>query len=245
MSFTGNGNMSPADLAAVCGNNNGGFGNDESWLFVLFLFALFGGAGGWGNGFGGNSAVPYMMSNTDNEVQRGFDQSAVMNGLQTLQSGNFDISQSMLNGFNSLAMAMQNCCCENRLATANLNSTILSEGCADRAAVSDGIRDILVANTANTQAIINSQTAGFKSIDDKLCQLEMDAKNDKIADLQRKLAEAQSQASQNAQTAAIIANNEAQTTALEQYLRPVANPAYIVPNPNCCSQTSYCNGCQA
>ena len=45
---------------------------------------------------------------------------------------------------------------------------------------------------------------------------------------------AQLAASQNAQTAAILANNEAQTAALEQYLNPAPIPAYVVQNPNCC-----------
>jgi len=49
-------------------------------------------------------------------------------------------------------------------------------------------------------------------------------------------------ASQGAQTAAILANNEAQTTALEQYLAPTPRPAYIVQNPNCCPQNFGC-GC--
>ena len=43
--------MTPADIAAVCGNNNrnndGMFGNDWAWIVILLLF-------GWGrNGFGG------------------------------------------------------------------------------------------------------------------------------------------------------------------------------------------------
>ena len=50
-------------------------------------------------------------------------------------------------------------------------------------------------------------------------------------------------ASQGAQTAAILANNEAQTTALEQYLAPVPRPAYVVPNPNCCTQNYGTCGC--
>jgi hypothetical protein len=47
-------------------------------------------------------------------------------------------------------------------------------------------------------------------------------------------------ASQNAQTASIIANNEAQTAALENYLNPPARPAYIVQNPNCCAPFAGC-----
>ena len=68
-----------------------------------------------------------------------------------------------------------------------------------------------------------------------MCQDKIDAKNEKIADLERQLTMANLAASQSAQTAAILANNEAQTTALEQYLAPVPRPAYVVQNPNCCS----------
>lgn len=75
--------LSAADVAAVTGNN-GGFGNwgDGSfWIIVLFLFALMGNWGG--NGFGGNGggAMPYVINN---DVQRGFDQSAIMNGITGL-----------------------------------------------------------------------------------------------------------------------------------------------------------------
>lgn len=114
----GNG-LSAADIAAVVGNGgNGAYGWNEGgmWLWVLFLFALMG--NGWGNGWGGgvgNGAVPYMMSNTTNaDIQRGFDQNAVMNGLtginsavtsgfagtnQALCSGFAGVNQNIANGF--------------------------------------------------------------------------------------------------------------------------------------------------
>ena len=60
------------------GNNSGwgNFGGDGAWwLLVLFLVAFNG--NGWGNGFGGGGAMPYIMNNTtNNDVQRGFDQQA-------------------------------------------------------------------------------------------------------------------------------------------------------------------------
>ncbi len=49
-------------------------------------------------------------------------------------------------------------------------------------------------------------------------------------------------ASQNTQTQTLLADNFAQTSALEQYLAPVPRPAYIVQNPNCCAQNVGC-GC--
>lgn len=51
---------------------------------------------------------------------------------------------------NTIAMNQQNCCCENRLAVANLSSTIAQEACADRAAVGDALRDVIAANNAST-----------------------------------------------------------------------------------------------
>lgn len=50
-------------------------------------------------------------------------------------------------------------------------------------------------------------------------------------------------ASQNLQTAQLLADNAAQTNALEQYLAPTPRPAYIVQNPNCCQQNICGCGC--
>lgn len=222
------------------GYGNGTFGNDGWWIILLFILL---GRGGYGYGGSGMGA----------EVQSGFNQAALQNGLT-------DIQQSICNGFagaeasasarqmaamnqafaaqtavtgaiTDLASQQANCCCENRLAVANLQSAIAAENCADRAAISDGIRDILV-----------SQSNGIQKILDTMCQDKIDAKNEKIADLERQLTMADLAASQNAQTAAILANNEAQTAALENYLNPPARPAYIVQNPNCCQgQWSGCS----
>lgn len=76
-----------------------------------------------------------------------------------------------------------------------------------------------------------------------MCNDKIDAKNEQIQALQQQLTMAQLAASQNQQTAAILANNEAQTAALEQYLAPVPRPAWIVQNPNGCNCGSYYNGC--
>ena len=270
------------------GNGNGGFGwggDGAWWLLVLFLFAANGNGFGWGGNAGG--AMPYIMNNsTNNDVQRGFDQQAVMGSLgdisgavtagfagtnQALCSGFAGVNATINSGFNAAEVAnnarqianmqqafasqtaitsgltglqsqLAQCCCDNRLATANLNSTILAENCADRAAVSDGIRDILQNQTANTQALINTTNAAVQGVMDKICQLELNAKNDKIADLQSQLSQARFDASQVAQTQRLLLDNQAQTSAIEQYLNPAPIPAYVVQNPNCCGQNYY-NGC--
>lgn len=92
MSFSEGGSLSAADMAAVMnGNRNDGFfGSDGAWwLIILLLFAN----NGWGNGFGfggGGGYMPWMMG--QNDVQRGFDQSAIMNGIT-------GIGTTVANGF--------------------------------------------------------------------------------------------------------------------------------------------------
>lgn len=143
----------------------------------------------------------------------------------------FNSQNAIVGAITDLASQQANCCCENRLATQGLNSTIISENCADRQALNEGVRDILA-----------NQNAGIQRILDTMCQDKIDAKNEKIADLERQLTMANLSASQTAQTSRILADNAAQTTALEQYLNPVPIPAYMVQNPNCCTQNYGC-GC--
>ena len=241
-----NGNMVMPVAPYYGGNGMFGDGMNGLWGLIILLAVL-----GYGNGgglFGGGN------NGTDNAVQRGFDQNAVMNGIGNIQNGMTagfgGVQNALCNGFaqaeiaaNSRQMAdmnqqfalqsaMQNCCCENRAATADLKYTVATEACADRNAVATALRDVLEANNASTQKIL-----------DTMCQDKIDAKNETIAMLRQQLQMAQLSASQNAQTAAILANNEAQTAALEQYLAPVPRPAYMVQNPNCCANNFGFGGC--
>lgn len=231
----GNGGLSAADVAAVMGgngNNGWGFGGDGAWwLLVLFLFAF----NGRGFGGGGNSDYP--------NVQHGFDQQAVMSGISGLtsaiSSGFANAEVSRCNTQAALLQALTGL----GSGIADVKYSVATENCADRTLFSEGIRDVISAGNANTQALINSTNAGMKSIMDKICQLELDAKNEKIADLQQQLTMATLRESQTAQTAKILADNAAQTIALEQYLNPTPIPAYTVQNPNCCNNPFTGCGC--
>ena len=99
---------------------------------------------------------------------------------------------AMLQGFNNIQSQFADCCCENRLANCQTQNIIQNEGNTTR-----------FADANNTRDIIQSQTSGTQAILDKLCQLELDAKNDKINDLERQLTMANLQASQTAQNAFI------------------------------------------
>lgn len=250
MSLVDNGNNMVMPVSPMCGYGNGMgdmFGNNGWWI-ILFFFALFG--GGWGNGagFGGNNGslntiYPYLLNNqTQNEVVRGFDnagvtgqlsaiQNAITTGFSTAEVANCNRELNSITNMNNLAMSLQNCCCENRAGLADLKYTVATEACADRSAVNDALRDVIAANTASTQKIL-----------DQMCQDKIDAKNEKIAELQQQLTMANLAASQTAQTAQLLADNSRQTAVLEDYLNPVARPAYVVQNPNCCQQMAGC-GC--
>ena len=227
MSLVSNDGLSAADIAAVTGNNGGfdnGFGgNNAWWLLVLFLFAF---NGNWGNGgYGGG---------VGSEVQRGFDQNAVMNGINGLNMSLAGINQNISQMGYNMSSQFANCCCENRLGIANLGADIAREACADRAAVANGIRDILSANQANTQAIL-----------DKMCQQEIDAKNTEIANLRTQLNMQNLAASQAAQTAQLIADNTAQTQYVVNRIAPYPVPSYTVPNPYAYNGVNAMCGCTA
>ena len=90
MSLTDGSGLSASDVLALTANNNDGFGGNGfggGWWLILFIIMMFGGWGNLGNAGAGNGvanmAVPYMLGQ-NSEVQRGFDQSAVMNGLNNL-----------------------------------------------------------------------------------------------------------------------------------------------------------------
>ena len=203
----------------------GGFGGglDGWWIILLFRFA--GGGFGWGNGFGGFGGNGGGFVNAD--IQRGFDQSAIMSGVSGIQNSltsgfgdlqtalcggfgtvnsniangfaqaeiganarqmadmnrSFDAQVATMQGFNGLQGQLAQCCCDNRMATVQTQNLVQSESAATRLAIQE-----------QTQAIL-----------DKMCQDDIDRKNEKILELQNSLNMANLSASQTAQTATILA----------------------------------------
>ena len=123
-------------------------------------------------------------------INNGFSNLEVANNARQIadMQTSFGMQNAMNSGFNGIQSQLAQCCCDNRLATANLQSVIQAENCADRAAVSEGIRDILVSNSNNTQKIL-----------DMMCEDRLNRKDEKILDLQNQLNIATFNASQTAQ----------------------------------------------
>lgn len=243
------------------GNGFGFGGDWAWILLLLVLFGGNGWGGGIGGGINNDIYPWMNQSNQINGGFRDQMLNTSISGIQNaITSGFGDVQNSLCAGFagvnagisngfaqaeiadNSRQMAnmnqifglqssLQQCCCDNRAGLADLKYTIATEACADRAAVNDALRDVLSANTASTQRIL-----------DQLCADKLEQKNDIIAQLRSELLYARGQASQDVQTAAIQAGQRALANEVEQYVLPTPRPAYIVGNPNCCQQTSGC-GC--
>ena len=201
------------------------------------------------NGINGlNSTVANGFA--DAAVARCNAQTATLQALSNNQMGLYQTLNANQNAntaaMNQLAMNLQNCCCENRAGLADLKYTVATENCADRQTISDGLRDVIANQTANTQALINNQNQGFRAIQDKLCQLELDSYKQKTVEQAAEIVALKGAISQTAQTAAIIQDNNAQTANLIRAINPAPVPSYNVPNPytGCCSTQNYC-GCGA
>lgn len=223
----------------------GGFlGGDGLWFIVLLL--IFANNGWGGNGFGNGGGTTYVANDVQRGFDQAAVTTGI-NGISNAMCNGFsNVQQSLCNGFagvngaisNGFAQAeisnnarqmadmqqtfniqsaLQNCCCENRAATADLKYTVATEACADRSAISDALRDVITSNTANTQAIL-----------DKMCQQEIDALKTQNQNLQTQLNLANLAASQGQQTATLLADNAAQTA---QLLPKAPVAAYVVPSP--------------
>ena len=129
----------------------------------------------------------------------------------------FNSEIATLNSFNNLQSQLAQCCCDNRLATCQTQNIVQNEANNTRFADANNTRDIITNATANTQAIL-----------DKLCQLELDQKSEKINDLEREILMKDLQASQVAQTADLRANNATVANQLVSELRSCPIPSQPV-----------------
>lgn len=267
MSLYENGNnmvMPVGPMNGYNGSNGFGWGDGSFWIIVLFLFAIMGnGFGGGFNGTNGNAI--------GGDIQRGFDQQSVINGINNVNSAIGQLSQSQCNSFAALGNGMNTGFANaetsaNARQIANLQQAFAAQTaidsrldsiamtqqnccCENRAAVAD-LKYTVANEAAATRANTDAKT---QAIMDKLCQLELDGikqnyenriagMQNQIDSLRSDLGNARSDASQTAQTARILSDNAAQTQALEQYLNPVPVPAYVVQNPNGCGNYGW-NSC--
>lgn len=238
------GMLSPADVAVLSGNtarnNDGyGFGDNAWWIIVLLLF-------GWGrNGFGGygsNGGIGenYALATDFATIERKLD--SVNNGIcdstfalnNTINNGFFGVQNSLTQGFSGLNTALlqgnyalssqlSDCCCklegdiERNTTQGIMNTNMLSRQISDCCCNLEkmNMQNRFDAQTYNCNTLQAIDKLGDRIID-RLTQ-------DKIETL----------TSEN-QSLRLKASQEAQNNYLISQLKPCPDPAYIVPNPNCC-----------
>ena len=215
--------------------NNGGFGGgfgEDLIALIVILAVLNGGIGGFGGfGFGGNGGY--------SEVQRGFDQNAVINKLDGLTYGLSDstyaltgalnggfnsVQQTLCQGFNGLSREIADCCCQTQGAVKDIRYDLATQACDTRQAIATSTRDIIDGQNASTRAILDFLTT------DKIASLQAENQSLKLA---------ASQSNQNAVLMAAMDANKAEILRRTGAECPTA--AYIVQPPQ--PVTFPTNGC--
>lgn len=259
------GNYSLSDIAAATGNgrnNDGMFGGDGSWwIIVLFIFAFFGwGNNGWGNNGNGGGYVATAATQAD--IQRGFDNSAVISKLDGINNGLCDgfyaVNNGMLTGFNGIntnimqtGFGIQQAI--NADTVANMQNTNalqsqLAQCCCDNRAGQAQIRYDMATNACalqntmnnNTRDLLENQNSNTRAILDYLCQKE-------TADLRAENQALKLAASQSNQNAVLQAAMDANTAEILRRTAPLPVPAYPASNlygyygNNGCGCNSGCN----
>lgn len=181
-----------------------------------------GGFGGFGGGLGYDFPWLLNGQNgINNNVSDGFRDAQLHDSVTSVRDGVSSLAQQLCSCCGDMQMSLANAqsaistqLCNNEIASLNrsfaeqtantagftgvnsgiadLRYTVATEACADRAAVSDALRDVIAANTASTQRIL-----------DQLCADKLESKNDEIARLRQELNMADLRASQTAQNAFI------------------------------------------
>ena len=222
-----------ADIAAVTGNrNNDGWGDGCGWWILIILFALWGN-NGWG-GFGNNGNGALQGYATQADIQRGFDNQAVISKLDGITNGLCDgfyaVSNSMLTGFNGIntnimqtgygiQQAINADTVANMQNTNALQAQIANCCCENREGQAQIRYDMATQACQTRQAIADST----RSILDYLCQ-------DKIATLTAENNDLRRAASQDRQHALLTTAMSAQTNQIIDAVRPTPVPAYPASN---------------
>lgn len=214
------------------GGFGGGFGGGAGGIWPWLMTGQAGINSNTNAGFD-NAAINGQLNGIQGAITSGFANSELgaanraIDALQTSYQGQIDAlnrsfaAQTAVDSrLDGLDMNLQKCCCDNQLATESLRYTVATENAADRAALSDGIRDVVAAQTAGTQRIL-----------DKLCDQELQAERRQNDQLRTQLNMANLAASQAAQTASLIADNTQQTQYIVNRVAPYPIPAFPVGSP--------------
>lgn len=228
--------MSPADFAAINGNNDMGFGGNGAWWLIVLL--LFWGRGGYGYGDQGGAANNYVLASDFATLQRqlsdGFG--GVEKGIDTIRNGLCDgfyteaqlvngIGTQIMQGTNAIQSQLADCYCKTQTA----------------------IGDVKYANAMNTNTLSREVERGFceTNFNNQAAHTQTMQAIDKVGDrvidwLSQR--EAQNLRDENFGLK-LAASQAAQNNYLVNQLRPCPIPAYITCNPFAANYNNAGCGC--
>lgn len=186
------GTIGLGDAMLMCQNNNGynnGYNamwNNPIWA-MAFMNYMNGGFGGWGNRFGGADYV---------------NQAQLAQGLDN-QDKNSQL-RGIANGLADLGFALNNTIKDTGAGVAKAVNDVGAGMAMGFCNTNHNIDNLKFENAKNTEYIVNNGHADTQRIIDRLCVMEMNAKDSKIAELAGQLADAKLNLSQAAQSAYII-----------------------------------------
>ena len=255
--------MSPADLRAVMGGNDDGFGfggNGAWWIIILLLFGWggrgYGFGGGFGGGYGGGSGVGenYVLATDFATIERKLD--GINNGIC---DATFQLTNNLNGNFRTLDGAICNFGYQ-ALQNTNAIQSQLAGCCCD---IQGAIKDVAYGNAMNANAIQQQISSCCCDIEKMNMQSRFDAQAyncntlqaiDKLGDrIVDHLNAKENQALRDEVTALRLAASQAKQN---EYLisrldpNPCPTPAYVVQPPqqvtfptNCCGTVNYAGGC--
>lgn len=253
------GSMDPSTLLALMNGGNGGFGGGN-WMWIIFLFflygwggnGLFGGrgtAGGLGaeiNGDYGRSLLLQAINGNGTAISQlastlNCDVNAIQSAINSVQQSvasvgtqvgmtGAQVTSAINAGNQALSSQLAQCCCDNKLL-------ITTQGYENRIATAE--------QTAFLGAKIDNQT---NIITDKFCDLEKRELQNKIDSLREQNSTLMGQISNANQTAAIQSYVSSLVTPIAQdvaSLKACQPPTINVPYPNVAAvptiPNTYCN----
>lgn len=188
-----NNGIDPNLLLAL--NNNGGFGNNGGWFWILFLWLIWGAGGnGWGNnGFGGNAAG-FLSNQMNNDTGRELLMNAIQGNrdsinslanllnteVSTVQNGIFTLNNAITSVGTQVGMSglqIQNAI---QAGNAAIASQICQCCCENRLAICQQTNTLQNQAERDTNSIIAAINAQTVAMNDKFCELKEREMQNKI-----------------------------------------------------------------
>lgn len=206
---------SPINVGGGSGSNSW----NESWIWIILIFALLGFGGGWGGNRGSSSGVSdgYILTSDFANIERKLD------GVnQGLCDGFYAMNTGMLNGFAGITNSITTSGYETRNAIADVSAQMAS-CCCD---LKSGQKDTQYAIAVQTNDLQKSIVDSYRALHDEIVANRIEDKNAQIVAQQNEINALRLRASQVEQNEYLVAT-----------LRPSPIPAYAVSNPYCCTNS--------